>query len=99
MTNRFPSTMVLYKDTFGCGGITVRNIPLTCDAEGFIEGPADLATEIEPHGFVRADLWFVKQEPAEKVRLAKMKQYGSYFDRLLTKADRERAAQAAKQAK
>ena len=51
-TSRFPNTQRTYKDTRKCGGISVRGFYLETDADGFIEAPADLAEEIEPHGFL-----------------------------------------------
>ena len=52
MSSRFPNNTTTYKDTLGKGSISVRGFALTADEDGFIEGPADLAADIEPHGFV-----------------------------------------------
>lgn len=59
--SKFPNTNVRYADTRECGGITVRGIQLETGSDGFIEGPADLAPEVEPHGFVREDKLNVEQ--------------------------------------
>ena len=50
--NKFPNVHRTYKDTKNCGGISVRGFVLESDGQGFIEAPADLAVELEPHGFV-----------------------------------------------
>lgn len=49
----FPSGLTTFKDTKGCGRIVVRGFTLEVDEDGFIEAPADVAREIEPHGFIQ----------------------------------------------
>jgi len=54
MPSKFPvNTNVTYKDTEGRGSISVHNVLLTIDEEGFIEAPANVEEDIKPHGFVR----------------------------------------------
>lgn len=55
MASKFSQSDVTFKDTRKAGGISVRGIQVETDEDGFIEAPADLAKEIEPHGFIRAD--------------------------------------------
>ena len=59
MSSIFPTNSATYKDTQGKGRIVVRGYTLTADDQGFIEAPADIADEILPHGFVKA------QRPAQ----------------------------------
>ncbi len=47
----FNASQVRYADTKGAGGITVRGFELETDEDGYIEGPPDLAKDVEPHGF------------------------------------------------
>ena len=88
--NRFPTSMVLYKDTRKCENITVRNIELRADDNGIIEGPADLKDEISPHGFIPVDAaWLSTLTAADRVRLAKI--YPQHIERFVSREDRERA--------
>lgn len=96
MSNKFPTSQVLYKSTYGADGITVRNIQLECDKEGFIEGPADLEEEIKPHGFIRAEKWFDSLSQEEKLKTAAKYEY--FLSRLGT-ADRAKATSLRKQEK
>ena len=50
--HQFPNSIRTYKDTFKRGQISVRGFNLVTDEGGFIEAPADLAKDIEPHGFI-----------------------------------------------
>lgn len=50
--SKFPNTTTTFFDSRKCGVISVRGFMLEPDEDGFIEGPADMADEIEPHGFV-----------------------------------------------
>ena len=50
--HQFPNQLTTFKDTLNKGSISVRGFNLTCDADGFVEGPADLARDIAPHGFL-----------------------------------------------
>lgn len=54
-TNRVGPTMVRFADTRACGALSIRGFQIEPDADGFIEGPADIAKEIEPHGFIAED--------------------------------------------
>ena len=54
MPSKYPGN-VTYKDTKGCGALTVRGFELHTDPDGYIEAPADVAAEIAPHGFIRED--------------------------------------------
>ena len=54
MSSKFPvNTNVPFKDTENRGSISVHNVLLTVDEEGFIEAPASVAEDIKPHGFIR----------------------------------------------
>jgi hypothetical protein len=55
MASKFSQSEVPYKDTRGCGSITIHGIPLECDSDGFIDAPADMEAELAPHGFVRQE--------------------------------------------
>ena len=58
---QFPNSIRTFKDTFNRGQISVRGFNLVTDKEGFIEAPADLAKDIEPHGFMPMARPVVKQ--------------------------------------
>lgn len=100
--SKFPKqTQVLFLDTMNRGGISVRGIQLETE-DGIIEGPADLAEEIRPHGFIALEEWFnaiqpkavdgieaVKEEleRVKKERLAAVKKYPQ-LEALLNNAER-----------
>lgn len=82
MATKFPRhTEVRFKDTRGCGGITVRGIQLESDEDGFVEGPPDLAADIEPHGFVAEEKWFKALPDRDRLTLArKDERYHTYLN-------------------
>jgi hypothetical protein len=52
MSFRFPKQDQTYFDSYKRGTISVRGFILEADEDGFIEGPLDIAKDIEPHGFI-----------------------------------------------
>ena len=48
----------------------MRGVELQTDSDGFIEGPADLEKDIEPHGFIPAEKWFAGLPGAERLAAA-----------------------------
>ena len=50
--NPFENSLRTFKDTQGCGSISVRGFNVEVDKDGFATLPADAADEVAPHGFV-----------------------------------------------
>ena len=51
-----------FKDTRNAGGVSVRGFYLESDAQGYIEAPRELRSELEPHGFL------LQERPAVAMR-------------------------------
>jgi hypothetical protein len=83
---------VRYQDTRKSGGISIRGVELQTDADGFIEGPADLEKDIAPHGFILAEKWFAGLPAVERLAVAAG---DSEFHALLSTAERALLARGA----
>jgi len=89
---RFPNTQVMFRDTFAAGNITVRGINLEAE-DGYIEGPADLEKDIEPHGFMRVEKWLASLKPEQRIEeAAKDSDLLGFLSRAEQAAAKERAA-------